>query len=447
MSITLSLKELLKEPEEIDKMGIPQGIVPDLVLRLLFNEGNVSLSRLCEVLKLPSMVADTLLLWMQKEHIVEVYKADSSGLGRLSYVYTLTQAGKERARDSMERSQYIGPAPIPVEMYEQAILLQTNKSYKVTPQQVQSALSQLVLPADFHRRIGPAVNAASGLFLYGSSGNGKTTIAEAIGKLIAGTDPIWLPYTLAVGGQIIQIVDPLIHHPPYPPQEGGDGGVGIQAKRTKELGRVDQRWGLFERPTVTVGGELKMADLELRYNPIGKFYEAPLQLKANGGMFLIDDFGRQQIKPQDLLNRWVVPLESRVDFLRLQTGQTIVAPFRELIIFCTNLNPNDLVDDAFLRRIHIKVEVSRPDDKMFYQIFVDTCKRMNIELDKSVFAYLLQNWYIKTGRKMQGVHPRDILTTLITLCEYEGIPPRLTPQLIDEACRSYFVQVTPPFYV
>ena len=436
MSITLSLKELLKEPEEIDKMGIPQGIVHDLVLRLLFNEGNVSLSRLCDVLKLPSMVADTLLLWMQKEHIVEVYKADSSGLGRLSYVYTLTQAGKERARDSMERSQYIGPAPVPVEMYEQVILLQTNKSYKVTPQQVQSALSQLVLPADFHRRIGPAVNAASGLFLYGSSGNGKTTIAEAIGKLIAGTDPIWLPYTLAVGGQIIQIVDPLIHHP-----------VGIQAKRTKELGRVDQRWGLFERPTVTVGGELKMADLELRYNPIGKFYEAPLQLKANGGMFLIDDFGRQQIKPQDLLNRWVVPLESRVDFLRLQTGQTIVAPFRELIIFCTNLNPNDLVDDAFLRRIHIKVEVSHPDDKMFYQIFVDTCKRMNIELDKSVFAYLLQNWYIKTGRKMQGVHPRDILTTLITLCEYEGISPRLTPQLIDEACRSYFVQVTPPFYV
>lgn len=183
-----------------------------------------------------------------------------------------------------------------------------------------------------------------------------------------------------------------------------------------------------------------MEALDLRFDPVGKFYEAPLQLKANGGMFLLDDFGRQQVSPTNLLNRWIVPLESHVDYLRLHSGQSLVVPFRQLIVFSTNLDPNDLVDDAFLRRIHMKVEVTSPDEKLFFQIFVLVCKNFNIPFNKDAFLYLLQTWYRQTGRVMQGVHPRDILRTIQALCEYEGVPTRLTPDLIDEACHSYFVE-------
>jgi hypothetical protein len=188
-----------------------------------------------------------------------------------------------------------------------------------------------------------------------------------------------------------------------------------------------------------VGGELTLESLDLRYDPAAKFYEAPLQLKANGGMFLIDDFGRQQVPAADLLNRWIVPLEMGVDFLRLRTGQTLDVPFRQLIVFSTNLDPNELVDEAFLRRIQMKVEVGSPDERMFYQIFVGMCQQMNIPFHKESFLHFLQEWYRKTGRVFQAVHPRDILRTVTALCQYEGSPPHLTPQLIDEACESYFV--------
>ncbi len=289
-------------------------------------------------------------------------------------------------------------------------------------------MKHLVLPANFHRRIGPAINSGTSLFLYGPPGNGKTTIAQAIAGLIGGTEPIWVPYALTAGGNIIQIHDRLVHKP-----LNGNSGRGT------EMGRIDQRWGLFQRPTVMAGGELKMDDLELRFDPVARIFEAPLQLKANGGMFLIDDFGRQQVRPSDLLNRWIVPLESKVDFLRLNTGQTIVIPFKSLIVFSTNLDPAQLVDDAFLRRIQVKVEVAAPDEKLFFQIFVTQCKTLNIPFNKDAFLYLLQTWYRQTGRPLQAVHPRDLLKAVLGLCEYLGIPPQLTPELIDEACHSYFV--------
>ncbi|RMF44582.1 MAG: ATP-binding protein [Anaerolineae bacterium] len=421
------LKSLLKEPQTIEELHIPQNIIIDLALRLLFNEGNVALSRMVQVIRVNSQILDKLMLWMQKEHLVEVSQA-GTGLGRLGYVYTLTEAGEERARDALERSQYVGPAPVPIHYYNQAIELQTQTAQHVRPEQVQHALRHLILPSDFHRRVGPAVNSGTSLFLYGPPGNGKTTIAQAIARLIAGTEPIWLPYALTAGGHIIQVYDRLIHE-----------RINIEGGRTAQLGRTDRRWGLFKRPSVMVGGELKMDALDLRYDPIAKFYEAPLQLKANGGMFLIDDFGRQQISPTDLLNRWIVPLESKVDFLRMRNGQTIVVPFRQLIVFSTNLDPNDLVDDAFLRRIHIKVKVEGPDQRRFFQIFVVMCKQMGVPFDKQAFLHLLQEWYIKPKRVMQAVHPRDILKTLTAICAYEGTQPRMTPQLIDEACRNYFV--------
>ncbi len=423
----VNLKRLLAEPTSLEDLNVPQSIVIDLILRLLFNEGNVALSRFMEVLRIPNRIVDDLLLWLQKEHLVDVSKATAE-LGRLGNVYALTEAGEKRARDAMDRSLYVGPIPVPIHYYMRGIELQTKQRSRVSSKQVKDALMELVLPEEFHRLIGPAINSGSSLFLYGPPGNGKTTIAMAIAKLIAGTDPIWLPYAITAGGYIIQIHDRLVHKQ-----------INVARGRTAELGRIDRRWGLFERPSVAAGGELTLEALDLRYDPIAKIYEAPLQMKANGGVLLIDDFGRQQVTPANLLNRWIVPLESEVDYLRLQSGQTLVVPFRQLIVFSTNLDPHELVDDAFLRRIQIKVGVHNPDEKMFYQIFVTEAKRMNIPFDKDTFLYLLQTWYRQKERTMQAVHPRDLLRTLQALCDYSEEPAHMTPELIDEACRCYFV--------
>ncbi|MCB9438109.1 MAG: ATP-binding protein [Anaerolineales bacterium] len=419
-----TLFNMLRAPEETQQLDIPMGIIIDLIVRILFNEGDVSLRRISEVVRLSPAILDPIMAKLQHDKIVEV--ASAGQMGRFTYIYALTDEGAKRARDAMERSQYVGPAPVPIEKYNQIILLQTNRRLTVSTEQVQQSLSHLILPDNFHRSIGPAVNSGTSLFLYGPPGNGKTTVAEAIAKLIAGTDSIWVPYAVSVAGYIIKIHDPLLFK-----------AIDLTADEDRYL---DKRWGKWERPAIMVGGELIMEALELRYDTIAKFYEAPLQMKANGGMFLIDDFGRQTMPPQQLLNRWIVPLESRYDFLRLRTGQSFQVPFRQLIVFSTNLDPNELVDGAFLRRIQMKVAVKSPDDRMFFQIFGIMAKHYNIPMEKEGFLHLVQKWYRDAERKMEAVHPRDILKIIVSICSYTGEQPRLTPQLVDEACSNYFVE-------
>jgi predicted ATPase with chaperone activity len=419
--------DLIQEPQSIEEMGIQPSIVIDLILRLMRQEGEVSVRRILDVIRISLKVADTILGKMQFDHQIEVAKAGN--IGRASYTYRLTEEGSARARDAFDRTQYIGPAPVSVEDYNRAILLQNSGRRKILPQTVQQALEHLILPDGFHRRVGPALNMGTSLFLYGPPGNGKTTIAEAIAQLISGSDPIWLPFAVTTGGQIVQLYDELVHKE-----------VELTKEQTESFGQLDRRWAIFKRPAVMVGGELTMASLDLRYDEVSKFYDAPLQMKANGGMFLIDDFGRQQVRPTDLLNRWIVPLESGFDFLRLRTGQTIQTPFRQLIVFSTNLDPMELVDAAFLRRIQMKVQIESPDDQMFIKIFMTMCDRMGIARpDRETFLHLIQEWYLKPGRALQAVHPRDILKIVKSLADYDGKPPKLTPQMIDDACSSYFV--------
>ena len=422
--MSTTIEQIITPPADLEELDISPTLVIDIILRLFFMEGDNTGSRVQEVIRLPFKVIDQILGEMQQEHLIEVRRG-TGGLGRSGYLYSLTDSGKKRANDAFERSQYVGPSPVPLQKYVDSVLIQSSENQKVSPDLVQQALSHLILPSDFHRRIGPAVNQGSSIFLYGPPGNGKTTIAQGVGMLIAGTDPIWMPHAITVGGQIIQIFDKLVH---------------IEVPSLVK--NHDPRWRSYRRPFVMVGGELTMESLELRFDLLAKIYEAPLQMKANCGLFLIDDFGRQQISPTQLLNRWIVPLETEIDFFRLQTGQTFNVPFKQLIIFSTNLDPEDLVDDAFMRRIQMKVEVTSPDEKMFYQIFVSQCNSLKVPFDKASFIHLLQEWYQKKGRRLQSVHPRDIIKVVVALCEYSGEPYQLTPHLIDEACQAYFVEPT-----
>jgi predicted ATPase with chaperone activity len=420
----------------VEDLDIPIGLVTDTIFRLLFNESEANIARLSEVLGLHARILDNLMSQMKQEHLVEITKAGA--LGSLSFTYTLTEAGADRARDAFARSQYVGRMPVSRDDYTSAILMQTEAVQRISPEEVKQALGHLILPDNFHRRIGPAVNAGTSLFLYGPPGNGKTTISESIGRLLAKGTPLWLPEAITIGGQIIRIFDPLVHVP-LPEDEKGSYLEALSQDGSTGKLRIDNRWRLFKRPAIMVGGELTMDSLDLRYEPTAKIYEAPLQLKANGGMFLIDDFGRQQISPQSLLNRWIVPLENGIDFLRLESGQSLEVPFRQLIVFSTNLDPHQLVDGAFLRRIQMKVEVAGPDERLFYQIFHTMCNVNEIAFDKKSFIHLLQKWYREPNRVMQAVHPRDLIRTVVSICEYEGSTPRFTPDLLDEACVSYFV--------
>lgn len=422
-----SLKKILVQPRSLSALKIPQNLLIDILLRLFYTEGLLTIRRIIDVIKVP-LVIEELIKLLIEDKLIKVHSGNA-GMGMLGYLYSLTENGETRARVAMERSLYIGPAPVPLKLYSEVIKLQSLNGRGVQPEQVIEALKDMVLPEGFHRKIGPAVNTASSLFIYGPSGNGKTTIAKKMADLISDIDPIWLPYAVTAGGQIIQIHDRLVH------QE-----VEVTKQHIKTFGEVDPRFGLFRRPSVVVGGELKLSELDLQFDPISKIYEAPLHMKANGGLFLIDDFGRQLARPLEMLNRWIVPLDEQVDYLRLKTGQTIVVPFRQMIVFATNLNPYELAEDAFFRRIQMKVKIDSPTEENYRKIFELNCELSGIEFDEEIYNYLVKTYYHDAGRDFQAVHPGDLLKIMKAICKYESQEPVLQIDLIDAACQSYFVE-------
>jgi hypothetical protein len=299
----------------------------------------------------------------------------------------------------------------------------------VNPELMAQALQDLVVPQIVFDKVGPAVNSGRSIFLFGPPGNGKTTIAESVGRLVLGQG-MYIPYSIYIDGQIVSVFDSINHEPVPDPgvSETGDD-------------RPDPRWVRIRRPVIMVGGELTLNGLDLVWDETAKFYEAPFQVKANGGMFLIDDFGRQLVRPRDLLNRWIVPLEKRADFLTLHTGRKIEVPFDVLIVFSTNLEPRDLVDEAFLRRIRHKIDVIDPSFEEYRVIFQRVAEARGLPYDERGLAYLLQEWYIQYDRPLRAVHPRDLIDQMRDISSYLGIPFQMTGELIDRACQAYFVEL------
>lgn len=424
-----SLEKSIPEPQSIEETELSMGFLADLVLKLVYYKSDATSAEIGEALALPFVgVLDKVLEFVKHEELVEI--SGSRGLGERGYQWTITGRGSERAVQALDRDHYLGPAPVPLPRYNEMVRRQSLGDLKVGPSEVRQALSHLVLNGDMVNRLGPAVNSGRSLFLYGPPGNGKTVIAKSIIRMMGGF--VYVPHAVIVDGQIIRVFDEVNHKRVAEPgrREGGTGAL-----------RTDPRWVKIYRPEIIVGGELTMPSLGLTYDPIAKTYEAPLQMKANNGLFVIDDFGRQALRPQDLLNRWIVPLELRLDFLSLQTGKKIEVPFDELIVFSTNLDPRDLVDDAFLRRIRHKIKVDYPDEKIFYQILQRECVARNMELPVDAFVYLMQKHYIATNRPLRSCHPRDLLDQIYDIATYLSVKPVLSKQLIDAACESYFAEI------
>ncbi len=410
--------------------GLNMLSIADLVLKVLYFGGVMTGQRIAEVVRLPfTGVLDPVMEFLKREKFVEVRGQD--GFGEAAYKYLVVDRGSDKAREALERSQYAGPAPVPLRFYIESTHEQNRKKLIVHQEDLRKVMTNLIIEDSMLDKIGPAVNSGRSIFLFGPPGNGKTTVSEKVGRMILGDD-IWIPYAIDVDGQIVQVFDSVNHELSDNADVRGKGGTGVV---------IDPRWVKIKRPMIMVGGELTMAGLDLVYNDINKFYEAPYQVKANGGMFLIDDFGRQQIRPKDLLNRWIVPLEKGVDFLTLNNGRKIEIPFHVLIVFSTNLDPKDLVDEAFLRRIRYKIEVGNPSYDQFREIFKLMCRLLKVPYDEQGLAYLLNEWYIKYDRDLRMVHPRDILSQLIDIATYLNKPPTLTKDLIDRACASYFVEL------
>ena len=295
---------------------------------------------------------------------------------------------------------------------------------------LRAGFSHLIVADELLEQVGPAVNAGKGVFLYGPPGNGKSVIAEGMGRALGGD--LYVPYAIDIDGQIVTVYDPVTHEALEP--TAGDGEVTIVRSAPR-----DRRWVRIRRPVVIVGGELTLDMLDLSFNPISKFHEAPLQMKANGGVFLVDDFGRQRMRPEDLLNRWIVPLESRVDYLTLHTGRKFQVPFEVLIVFATNLDPLSLADEAFLRRIPYKIPIGDPTLSQFTEIFELNCRRKGLRFHQVMVSYLIRRHYTPINRPLRACQPRDVLEQVIALSRYRGHEPVITRELIDAACRAYFV--------
>jgi hypothetical protein len=416
-------------PASLEDTGLSVGQVEQLLVKTLYN-GELTGLAVADKMRLSYSILEPLIERLRGERLIEVRGAAATGTS--SYRYALTDLGRDRAQQFFEHSLYVGPAPVPLAHYVAYMSeLAAARGY-MDRDRLSQGFGHLIISEKVLEQLGPAVNAGKAVFLYGAPGNGKTVIAEGMGRTLGGD--MYVPHAIDVDGHIVTMYDPIMHHA----IETESGTTSVITQKAD-----DRRWVRIRRPVVMVGGELTLDMLDLRFNALSKFYEAPIQLKANGGVFLVDDFGRQKTRPQDLLNRWIVPLESRIDFLTLHTGKKFQVPFDVLTVFATNLDPDSLADEAFLRRIPYKIPITDPTVDEFTRIFELNCRRRKMRFHRVMVAYLQRRHYAPVGRALRACHPRDLLDQVTALCRYRGIEPVITRELIDAACESYFVSTAP----
>jgi len=415
-------------PQSLQELGVPEIFLANLALKHAFFLDTFTLAELTERLKLSTTIVTQLADYLRREKYLEIRGPDPlrplANPLALANRYAITETGKRRAGSLLEYDSYVGPSPVSLEDYWDQVKRQSIHLAQVTQENLARVFEGLVVLPELLEQLGPAAVSGKPLFLYGPAGNGKTTIALRLGEIW--DDTILVPYALYVEGNVIRVFDEITHRP-----------VKLAASATEQ---ADRRWVRCRRPTVLVGGELTLGMLDLAFNPLLKYYEAPVQLKANNGMFIVDDFGRQQISPQELLNRWIIPLENRQDFLCLHTGQKFAIPFDQFLVFATNLEPRSLVDEAFLRRIRSKVKVNHVTREQFVEIFKLVCQTYQVEYQAEAVEYLLANYYDNGLHPMDACHPRDLLEQILDYCQFHRIPPALTPENLDRACRIYFVE-------
>jgi predicted ATPase with chaperone activity len=432
------LPEAPSAPESLREAGLSLGFLNDLILRTLYTRGGMLGLDLARLLCLPFKVIEEALRFLKDEKCLEVAGGDL--IGRVSYRFNLTELGRTRAQDAMELCAYVGPAPVPLDDYVEQTYRQAVTGITCTPDALRASMTHLVVKDTLFNAVGPAIVSGRSVFIYGPPGNGKTSVASAIGDFMTSAGgEIYVPYAFLAEQSIVTVYDQSVHRQAESAANDRVEDSEATIRRLLNTGTVDPRWVRVRRPVVVTGGELHLGMLDLRHNAEANFYQAPLHIKANGGVFLIDDFGRQLVSPKELLNRWILPLESRHDYLTTASGKKFEVPFEQLIIFSTNLDPRDLVDDAFLRRIRHKVEVLAPTRDVYERIFNLNAKRLAMSPCPEAVDYLYERYY-SNNRSPRASDCRDLLEIVQSICRFRRQPVQLNRDLIAEAAASFICE-------
>src|SRR3984957_2400533 len=434
----MGVSEAPAAPESLKETGLTLGFLNEMILRTLYTYGSMLGLDLARTLCLPFKVTEESLRFLKDDKCLEVAGGDL--IGRISYRFNLTDLGRRRAQDAMKLCAYVGPAPVPLEDYVEQSYRQAVTGMTCTPEGLRSSFTHLVVPDELLNAIGPAIVSGRSVFIYGPPGNGKTSVARAVGDFMNNSGgEIHVPYAFLADNSIVTVFDQALHQRSEDTENDRMEDNEATIRRLLNTGTVDPRWVRIHRPVVVTGGELTLSMLDLRYNAEANFYQAPLHVKANGGIFLIDDFGRQLCSPKELLNRWILPLEDRHDFLTLASGKKFEVPFEQLTIFSTNLDPKDLVDDAFLRRIRHKVSIQAPSRDVYTRIFNSVVRKLGMNPCPEALDYIFERYYGNT-RSTRASDCRDLLETVQSICRFRKMPVQLTRELMIEASASFICE-------